>query len=108
MGVLKFQCSGCGSCCRRVGSAIENMKDLGFPYEAKEDGSCEMLDENNQCKVYENRPDVCSVEKMYKILHEPLGKKREEIFRMESEICHKFIEEDGLDEKYKIDLTHYQ
>jgi len=58
VGEIKFNCTGCGCCCSRVGKAMDNMKRLGFPYNAKEDGSCEMLDENKQCKVYENRPDV--------------------------------------------------
>lgn len=108
MDVLKFNCSGCGACCRRVGGAIETMQKLGFPYGVKENGECEQLDENNKCKVYDNRPAACSVEKMYQTFHEPLGKTRSEIFRMESTICNTFMIQDGIDEKYLIDLTQYK
>ncbi len=107
MDVLKFNCSGCGSCCRRVGGAIEIMKNLGFPYEAKEDGSCTMLSEDGKCKVYDNRPEACNIEAMYKRFHEPLGKKRSDIFRMEAEICNTFMKADGVDEKFRLDPTQY-
>ena len=103
----KFDCTGCGACCRRVGDALEQLNEYDFPYKTKEDGSCEMLDENNKCKVYNNRPEVCSVEAMFKKLHSDTLKTRKEIFLQEAEICNSFIEEDGLDEKYYIDLKQY-
>lgn len=105
---IKFACSGCGSCCRRVGPAMEQMKELGFPYEAKEDGSCEMLDESNNCKVYENRPEVCNVESMYKRFHQPMLKTRKATFLEEAKICNTFMAEDGVSEEYYIDLKQYQ
>jgi Fe-S-cluster containining protein len=70
---MSFKCSGCGICCTKVGEALKN-KDKqdkpsqieldNFPYSVKEDGSCEMLVEG-KCKVYETRPTICNVEKMY-------------------------------------------
>ncbi len=105
---VKFQCSGCGCCCSRVGKAIANMKSLGFPYEAKEDGSCTMLDENKQCKVYDDRPEVCSVDRMYEKYYKEMFENKKDFYTMQSEICHKFINEDGMDSKYLVDLTQYK
>jgi Fe-S-cluster containining protein len=65
----KFPCSSCGACCRRIKFAVEHFKaknekdPLYFPYKWDEKGVCENLTEDNQCKVYENRPLICNVEK---------------------------------------------
>ena len=48
MDVIKFNCSSCGSCCRRVGDVLDTMKNLGFPYNANDKGHCEMLAEDNK------------------------------------------------------------
>ncbi len=37
-----------------------------FPYTYDETGACEMLDENNLCKVYINRPALCNTDKTLK------------------------------------------
>ena len=107
---IEFSCTGCGACCRRVGKILPELKDKGipFPYEAKEDGSCEMLGEDNKCKVYDNRPDICIVEKQYKKVWKPKGVSRKEAFLQEAKICNIFVEEDGLDDKYKVDENLYQ
>lgn len=34
----------------------------GFPEGVKQDGSCEHLTENNECKIYETRPLVCRID----------------------------------------------
>ncbi len=106
---LKFDCTGCGSCCRRVGDNLAAHQKAGFPYGVKEDGrTCEKLEEDNKCTVYENRPEMCSVEAMYYKVHSKSGKTKKSVFLMEATICNSFIKEDGLDEKFLIDLTQYQ
>ncbi|MCK8828088.1 YkgJ family cysteine cluster protein [Natroniella acetigena] len=54
----KFSCKKCGSCCRTI-SDIEELEeyDLG-------DGSCKYL-KNNICLIYNERPEVCRVDKIY-------------------------------------------
>jgi Fe-S-cluster containining protein len=61
-------------CCKQVGKVLANrsaalplLQDtplgqylVDFPYQAAEDGSCEML-ENNVCLVYDNRPTLCNI-----------------------------------------------
>ena len=104
---IKFACSGCGLCCKNIGKVPEIAREHGFTYDLKEDGSCEMLDESNQCKVYNTRPDICRVDRMYEILHKPLLKTRKEIYLQEAQICNTFIRDKNLDEKFLINLNQY-
>jgi Fe-S-cluster containining protein len=56
--MMSFPCAKCGLCCRRLGQvAALNDYDRG-------DGVCRYL-KNNLCEIYEHRPDICNVEKMY-------------------------------------------
>ena len=55
-----FKCEKCGACCRTVG-LIEEAKFLD-----RGDGVCKYLDKNNLCMIYEFRPEICRVDKMYK------------------------------------------
>jgi len=61
---LVFPCTGCGACCKSV---------LLSPQTAwldRGDGICKHFDENGRvCNIYENRPDVCNVRKMYEKLY---------------------------------------
>lgn len=74
-----FNCKKCGCCCSLIGITIEKAKKvndntynlftkelLKFPYEYNSFGVCEKLDVNNNCTIYENRPDICNVEKLHK------------------------------------------
>jgi len=67
--MLKFPCTGCGICCTRVWLAKGTLSKEEFPFDVKKDGSCEMLGKDNTCKVYENRPDICRIDKMYEKEH---------------------------------------
>ena len=77
-----FFCHGCGACCMVVGEILNgNYKDVygdlvkEFPYKADEAGWCEMLDDDLKCKVYENRPTLCSVENTRKLKFPNVSKK---------------------------------
>ncbi len=108
MQEIKFLCSGCGSCCRSIGSLTQEDKiKLEFPYNSKEDGSCEKLGEDGKCTIYDTRPDICSVEKTYNKFHLPKGRKKVDIYISENKICNELILKSGMDEKYLIDLQEY-
>jgi Fe-S-cluster containining protein len=55
-----FPCDNCGACCKFIGlSDKTSWLDRG-------DGVCRHFDEiNNHCSIYENRPEICNVKKMY-------------------------------------------
>ena len=56
---MKFLCSECGACCKRTIA----LKILKLPCD--EYGTCVFL-KNNKCSIYNSRPDVCNVDKVYK------------------------------------------
>lgn len=97
---MKFKCSGCGCCCRKAG-ALGLMPDRG-------DGACVHLGENNQCKIYETRPDVCNLDKMYlkwKKQYPELTKR--EYFRVTGTLCNRMMDEFGVPQEKRIDLSIY-
>lgn len=56
----KFPCNACGVCCKNI-SGIEELKDFDSG-----SGICKFLDtSSNQCRIYENRPEICRVDVMY-------------------------------------------
>ncbi len=105
---LKFMCSGCGECCKRIGKLTKEQRiKLDFPYEPKVDGSCEKLGEDGKCTIYETRPLICNVERTYEKYHAPKGRSKKEVFMAENKICNELIKQNRLDEKYLIDLSGY-
>ena len=58
---MSYNCRQCGQCCRNIGST-----GLLKEFE-NEKGECIHLTEDNLCNIYENRPDVCNVKKMYEL-----------------------------------------
>ena len=53
-----FECNQCGLCCRNI-DKIPQLKDFHDG-----NGICKYL-HNNICSIYDNRPDICSVDRMY-------------------------------------------
>lgn len=104
---MDFNCSSCGACCKRIGWYKDKFKELNFPYKVNEKGWCEMLDENNKCKVYNNRPDICSVEKTFYNFIEKQGITQKEAYLQQTKFCNKYIKEDKLDKKYLLDESKY-
>ena len=74
---MNFPCAKCGSCCKKIGRNIALARELAkktndpllnelleFPFGVDENGCCEKL-VDNQCSVYDSRPDVCSVKRIW-------------------------------------------
>jgi Fe-S-cluster containining protein len=106
---MKFNCTGCGECCKRIPQALATIEsyiefygydpqDLEFPYSHDEKGVCEMLGEDNKCKVYENRPLVCNLEKFseYRKINKP------HYYKANAEACNQMIKEAGLPNSFLI------
>jgi uncharacterized protein len=96
--MTKFNCTGCGLCCKLVGGTIKLLKEaqksgveltpiqkevVDFPHKTLDDGSCEHLNKDNSCAIYETRPDICKVDKTWAKHH--LGKKSKAEYYKESE-----------------------
>ena len=65
---MEFECTSCGACCMKIGRSLgkpaafhfmQQAKD-DFPYDTREDGSCEKLIDN-RCSVYDHRPLYCDI-----------------------------------------------
>lgn len=61
-----FECLKCGICCRN----IDKIPELSEFHNG--DGVCIYLNRNNLCSIYENRPDICNVEKMYQLKYKDI------------------------------------
>lgn len=98
----EFNCTGCGLCCKQIGHIVKNGAPFDFlekatrefPYQAKEDGSCEKLDENNKCTVYDHRPLLCNINKLGDEPYMPMTK--EVWFEMNYMGCKTLQDEDAL------------
>lgn len=78
---IKFICNQCGLCCRNI-NLVNQLKEFH-----NGDGVCKYLDlETNLCKIYDNRPDICNVEKSYKLFFSSIYSE-EEYIKMNYEGC---------------------
>lgn len=68
MSSPRFECDRCGLCCRLIGN-VPQLKHFD-----RGDGVCVHLTSDNLCDIYDNRPEVCSVERMYSRFAEKLTK----------------------------------
>lgn len=104
----KFPCSGCGGCCKRVNKLSADYQELKipifdknsiyyFPYKWDETGKCDMLIDN-KCSVYNNRPNVCNIEKMRKLLGEP----KKQFYKQNIESCNQIMDEDNIPLSFRI------
>lgn len=106
----KFPCTACGACCKKIGQILETERGLfhpvyqdaleAFPYKPREDGSCEMLGEDNRCTVYETRPDICNIDTMI----DRLGLDRRMRYWLNATTCNLLQEQAGIDPSYRVTL----
>ena len=97
---MVFPCTKCGACCKKVGFAIglDPEFDKAFPFSATPEGHCEMLGDNNECLVYDTRPDVCRIDVMQTKYDIP----EQEYFKLTAMVCNKLQENLRLDESLRV------
>jgi uncharacterized protein len=93
-----FPCTSCGLCCQNISHIKElNDYDLG-------NGICKFFDTlNNNCKIYENRPDICQIDKMYEIKYYKYFIK-EKFYIENAKVCNLFQEKYKLDKSFRIKI----
>jgi uncharacterized protein len=98
----EYPCTSCGACCRRIDKIVEGFNkldklELNFPYKWDETGRCEKL-VGDLCSVYEDRPLICNIEKVAAYF----DLSRVEFFIENIKVCNRLMDEEGLDEKFRI------
>ena len=71
------------------------------------DENCSKFDEKNGlCTIYEDRPDICRVDKTFDILTESgdIKMTRKEYYRNNNILCNRMIKDQGLPDLYLIDI----
>jgi len=79
MATPRFNCDRCGLCCRSIGG-IPQLKQYD-----RGDGVCCHLTDANLCDMYESRPEVCNVERMYSRFAGEMT--RDEYYSMMQDAC---------------------
>lgn len=84
----EFKCTKCGCCCKNVASyEPASFLDRG-------DGTCKYFNESERlCSIYEFRPDICRVDKMYKLYKDKMS--WEEYLDLNYESCEYLREKEG-------------
>lgn len=101
---MTFPCTGCGSCCKRIRTAVhntnvvDNQDPLFFPYTWDNDGVCENLTIDNKCKVYSNRPLICNIEKYA----EYLKLNKYDFYKLNIQACNYLMDLDGVHSSFRI------
>jgi Fe-S-cluster containining protein len=97
---MNFPCTGCGLCCQNI-SEIEELKefDLG-------NGVCRYYNQlTKECSIYQDRPLVCRVDKMYSKNYSKEYSK-EEFYQLNAKICNYLQDMAGLDLSYRVNLNN--
>ncbi|HDO1331336.1 TPA: YkgJ family cysteine cluster protein [Aeromonas veronii] len=81
MTLPAFPCTQCGQCCRNVHLAEETR------YLDRGDGAClHYCDADKQCRIYETRPDICRVERQFRMNYSGLYS-WEEFVEANAKVC---------------------
>ena len=101
--MTKFLCTGCGACCVWAGRLKQMPQN-------PQTGACIHLQADMKCEIYDTRPDICRIDKMYEINSGSIGDvsmTRKEYYKLNTLACHRMIDEEGMDERWKIKIGDY-
>lgn len=93
-----FPCTNCGLCCQNI-STVRELKefDLG-------NGTCKYFDNvSNSCIIYETRPDICRIDKMYETKYKKYFTK-ENFYIENAQVCNSLQEQYSLDKSFRIKI----
>jgi len=104
---MKFQCTKCSLCCKK--KHLDEMPLLiGATLPRKSNGDCLHLKKNGQCAIYRRRPMVCRNKDSFDLFSEMTGVSTlKEWYVQGNEKCNKMQEAEGLDPKFRIDVSVY-
>jgi Fe-S-cluster containining protein len=91
-----FPCTSCGLCCQNISKIKELLEfDLG-------NGVCKYFNHiDNSCKIYDNRPQICRVDEMFKVKYNRYFS-REEFYIENAKVCNSLQEQYKINESFRI------
>lgn len=110
-----FPCTKCGVCCKTIGRLIADANNASddqnpliaevraFPFEVKGQ-TCSMYIEGKGCSVYNERPDICNIDKMYEKYYRYTGMSLKEYYSFNAAGCNILIDENGISPDLKVIL----
>jgi Fe-S-cluster containining protein len=115
--MTQFPCSGCGLCCQYAGRAVVIARNLieggndgayvkevaAFPFEFDATGRCSQLNADNSCAVYDQRPDICSVERNW-AKHFATVVSKSDHFKSSAQLCNSLMIEANISPVYLITI----
>jgi Fe-S-cluster containining protein len=93
-----FPCTGCGLCCQNI-TNIKELKeyDLG-------NGTCKYFDNiSAECKIYNGRPDICRVDKMFELEYSKYVTKHT-FYMGNASVCNSLQEQYKVDKKFRVKI----
>ena len=98
---LRFICTQCGSCCHKAGR-IPN-----FPEPTTPEGVCVHLTSDNKCSIYDKRPTICRVDKLYETMGRAMHMTRKQFYIYNNQLCNQWIREEKLGDHFLINMVDY-
>ncbi|WP_233707729.1 YkgJ family cysteine cluster protein [Helicobacter aurati] len=91
-----FPCTICGACCKNIAGIVELAA-----YDAG-NGICKHLDsQSNQCRIYDNRPEVCRVDLLYDRVYAKYFSK-DEFYSLNIQSCRVLQEKENVAQDLRI------
>ncbi len=77
--------------------------NIDFPFSFKEDGvTCEKYEEGVGCTIYENRPDVCRIDKLAQVYEKECGMSKEQYYELSIVACNLLMDKLNIDQSFRI------
>lgn len=93
-----FPCTSCGLCCQNISNVLE-LKDFNLG-----NGICKYFDSiNNSCIVYDTRPDICRIDKMFNTKYNKYFTK-EDFYIENAKVCNELQDRYKLNNSFKIKI----
>ena len=93
-----FPCTSCGLCCQNI-SLVKDLKDFDLGNGIFKHYNIIDL----KCNIYETRPNICRVEKMFDIEYFKYFSKNE-FYILNAKVCNELQNKYEMDKKYKITI----
>lgn len=96
--IILFPCSGCGLCCQNI-AFVDELKSFD-----NGDGICKYFDINLKfCIIYESRPDICKVDKMFELKYHKYFSKKD-FYTVNADICNQLQTLYGVAQKFRVKI----